>query len=88
MQQNEIEVGESNFINGVLAELLKNSQWIPKPKKLIKDFYFFSGHEFSGRVVAFGAGAEEHHSNIKIGDLVVAEQVLTCGKCRFCLKVA
>jgi hypothetical protein len=26
MQQNEIEVGESNFINGVLAELLKNSQ--------------------------------------------------------------
>ena len=56
--------------------------------KLIKKNYFFSGHEFSGRVVAFGAGAEELHSNVKIGDLVVAEQVLTCGKCRFCLKVA
>ena len=36
--------------------------------------------------MAFGPGAQDHHHNVKIGDLVVAEQVLTCGKCRYCLK--
>ena len=43
------------------------------------------GHEFSGKVVKLGPGAQDHH-NINIGDLVVAEQVLTCGKCKFCYK--
>lgn len=42
------------------------------------------GHEFSGYVVALGPGAEEHHG-VKEGDLVVAEQIIPCQKCRYCL---
>ena len=43
------------------------------------------GHEFSGRVVALGEGSKGHHG-VDIGDLVVAEQIVTCNNCRFCLK--
>ena len=41
------------------------------------------GHEFSGRVFSSGPGGLEHHC-VEIGDLVVAEQILTCNNCRFC----
>ena len=41
------------------------------------------GHEFACRVVALGDGAEEHHG-IKVGDRIIAEQILPCGKCKFC----
>ena len=43
------------------------------------------GHEFSGKVVKLGQDAGDHHQ-VQIGDLVTAEQVTTCGQCRFCLK--
>jgi L-iditol 2-dehydrogenase len=41
------------------------------------------GHEFFGTVVEIGEGAEEHFG-ISLGDLVIAEQIVPCGKCRFC----
>ncbi len=42
-----------------------------------------AGHEFAGHVVALGEGATERH-DVTIGDHVVAEQIIPCGKCRFC----
>ena len=41
------------------------------------------GHEFFGTVVEAGEGAEDHF-DVKIGDRVIAEQIVPCGKCRFC----
>ncbi len=41
------------------------------------------GHEFFGYVVEAGEGAEEHFG-VKVGDRVIAEQIVPCGKCRFC----
>ncbi|MFA6082309.1 MAG: alcohol dehydrogenase catalytic domain-containing protein [Patescibacteria group bacterium] len=38
------------------------------------------GHEFVGDIAKVGANV----SNIKIGDKVVAEHVIGCGKCRYC----
>ena len=42
-----------------------------------------AGHEFAGTVAALGEGAAERH-DVAIGDHVVAEQIIPCGKCRFC----
>lgn len=42
-----------------------------------------AGHEYAGRVVELGAGAAERH-NVKIGDRVVAEQIVPCNECRYC----
>lgn len=42
-----------------------------------------AGHEYAGRVVALGSGAGERH-NVKIGDHVIAEQLIPCNECRFC----
>ncbi|MDR2390173.1 MAG: alcohol dehydrogenase catalytic domain-containing protein [Planctomycetota bacterium] len=39
------------------------------------------GHEFIGRVVAVGAGVE----GVEIGGRMISEQVIPCGKCRYCL---
>ena len=41
------------------------------------------GHEFFGYVEALGEGAAEHFGVSK-GDRVIAEQIVPCGKCRFC----
>ena len=41
------------------------------------------GHEFFATVVAAGEGAEEHFG-VNVGDRVIAEQIVPCGKCRFC----
>lgn len=41
------------------------------------------GHEFFGTVVEAGPGAEEHFG-VSVGDRVIAEQIVPCGKCRFC----
>lgn len=38
------------------------------------------GHEFSGRVVACGAGVE----TLKVGDMVTAEEMIWCGRCIPC----
>lgn len=41
------------------------------------------GHEFVGEVVEVGAEAARRH-DMAPGDLVVAEQIVPCGKCRYC----
>jgi L-iditol 2-dehydrogenase len=41
------------------------------------------GHEFAGTAVALGEGAAERH-DVALGDHVIAEQIVPCGKCRFC----
>ncbi|HEW93053.1 MAG TPA: erythritol/L-threitol dehydrogenase [Thermotogaceae bacterium] len=41
------------------------------------------GHEFVGEVVALGENADEIH-NVEIGDMVVSEQIIPCGKCKHC----
>ncbi|MFC1735171.1 alcohol dehydrogenase catalytic domain-containing protein [Candidatus Hydrogenedentota bacterium] len=43
------------------------------------------GHEFVGEVVALGEGAEEKRG-LSIGDMAVAEQIVPCWKCRYCLR--
>ncbi len=42
-----------------------------------------AGHEYAGRVVALGEGADEKH-RVRVGDRVVAEQIVPCGECRYC----
>lgn len=42
-----------------------------------------AGHEYGGVVVALGDGASERHG-VKLGDRVVAEQIVPCNECRFC----
>jgi len=41
------------------------------------------GHEFYGYVDELGPGAAEHFG-VKIGDRVIAEQIVPCDRCRFC----
>lgn len=41
------------------------------------------GHEFSGKVVALGEGAQQKYG-LSLGDLVVSEQIVPCWECRFC----
>ncbi|HKW83948.1 MAG TPA: alcohol dehydrogenase catalytic domain-containing protein [Burkholderiaceae bacterium] len=41
------------------------------------------GHEFFGYVVEAGPGAEAHFG-VAVGDRVIAEQIVPCGKCRYC----
>lgn len=43
------------------------------------------GHEFTGEVIALGEGAAEKHG-VKIADRVVAEQIVPCEVCRYCLR--
>lgn len=40
------------------------------------------GHEFSGDVVAVG----KHVTNVRVGNRAVAEHVISCQKCYFCLR--
>jgi threonine dehydrogenase-like Zn-dependent dehydrogenase len=42
-----------------------------------------AGHEFAGIVAELGEGAAERHG-VALGDHVVAEQIIPCGRCRFC----
>lgn len=50
--------------------------WIQAP--------FIPGHEFYGQVVALGKEAKEKYG-LSLGDWAVSEQIVPCGKCRFCL---
>lgn len=47
-------------------------EWVKPP--------FIPGHEFLGRVVETGANVTEY----KYGDRITADQIVPCGKCRFC----
>ncbi len=42
------------------------------------------GHEFFGEVVELGQGSKEKY-NIEIGDWVIAEQIIPCMKCKYCI---
>jgi L-iditol 2-dehydrogenase len=41
------------------------------------------GHEFFGVVVEAGQNGEEHFG-VKVGERIIAEQIVPCEKCRFC----
>jgi L-iditol 2-dehydrogenase len=41
------------------------------------------GHEFFGYVDEIGPGAAEHFG-VKVGDRVIAEQIVPCDQCRYC----
>ena len=43
------------------------------------------GHEFTGEVAVLGEGAGERHK-VGVGDRVVAEQIVPCNACRYCLR--
>jgi len=60
---------------GVSAVKL-GKQWGPPNVKIIG----MAGHEFSGTVVKVGEGV----TNVKVGDRVVADTILRCGKCHYC----
>jgi len=51
--------------------------WIKPP--------FIPGHEFYGQVVALGANSKNKYK-LSLGDWVVSEQIIPCGKCWFCLE--
>ncbi|MBC7942854.1 MAG: alcohol dehydrogenase catalytic domain-containing protein [Chitinophagaceae bacterium] len=42
-----------------------------------------AGHEFFGHVVQAGPGALAHF-DVSLGQRVIAEQIVPCGKCRYC----
>jgi len=43
------------------------------------------GHEFFGEVVEMGKGAADKY-NLKIGDRVIAEQIIPCNRCKYCIE--
>jgi L-iditol 2-dehydrogenase len=43
------------------------------------------GHEFFGQVVELGDGSADKY-NIKIGDKVIAEQIIPCNQCKYCIE--
>lgn len=49
-----------------------HEKWVRPP--------FIPGHEFLGHVVEKGANVTEY----EIGDRIIADQIVPCGKCKFC----
>lgn len=41
---------------------------------------FIPGHEFFGRIVELGENVEDY----QLGDRIIADQIVPCGKCRYC----
>jgi erythritol/L-threitol dehydrogenase len=52
-----------------------NDPWVKAP--------VVAGHEFFGTVHEIGPGASEHF-DVKLGDRVIAEQIVPCNKCLYC----
>lgn len=68
-----------------LHEYVAGPIFIPvkEPHPISKDVApIIMGHEFSGRVVEVGEGV----TKVKVGDPVVVEPILRCGKCPACKK--
>ena len=57
------------------AAMFWNQPWVKAP--------VVAGHEFFGYVEELGPGADEHFG-VQKGDMVIAEQIVPCGKCRYC----
>ena len=51
------------------------SSWVKPP--------VVPGHEFFGYVIEAGEHGEEHFG-VRVGDRIIAEQIVPCDKCRFC----
>lgn len=69
---------------GVCAGDLKcfhgNSTWGDETHEMWVRPPFIPGHEFLGYIVQKGKNVTEY----EIGDRVIADQIVPCGKCRFC----
>ena len=57
--------------SNVLGDELQPS-WVKAP--------FIPGHEFFGRVAEVGENVKDY----KVGDRIIADQIVPCGECRFC----
>ena len=55
------------------ADVLGENPWVKPP--------VVPGHEFYGRIAALGEGAEGKY---RIGERVIAEQIVPCWECRYC----
>lgn len=51
-------------------------KWVDEPMTI--------GHEFCGTIVAIGDNAEKSR-DLHLGDFVIAEQIIPCMKCEYCL---
>ncbi|GIQ64965.1 galactitol-1-phosphate 5-dehydrogenase [Paenibacillus cisolokensis] len=71
-----IEVAYSGICGSELSGYLgKNS--LRKPPLIF-------GHEFSGRIAGLGEGVGDVRPELRIGDRVTANPLVTCGTCRYC----
>ncbi|MEA9391193.1 2,3-butanediol dehydrogenase [Acerihabitans sp. TG2] len=79
----KIKVAWTGICGSDLHEYLAGPIFIPvdHPHKISHDIApIVMGHEFSGEVVAVGAGV----SKFNVGDRVVVEPILSCGECEAC----
>ena len=84
------ECGEEDIIIktaacGICASDLKCQQgaamyWGDEKRSMVVHPPFIPGHEFYGTIVSVGKKVE----GFEVGELVVPEQIVPCGKCRFC----
>lgn len=69
---------------GICAGDLKcyqgNSTWGDETHKKWVRPPFMPGHEFLGHIVKMGINVSDY----KIGERIIAEQIVPCGKCKFC----
>ncbi|AKP46451.1 2,3-butanediol dehydrogenase [Bacillus smithii] len=79
----KIQVEWAGICGSDLHEYVAGPIFIPvkEPHPISKDVApIIMGHEFSGRVVEVGEGV----TKVKVGDPVVVEPILRCGKCPAC----
>ncbi|MEJ9211845.1 2,3-butanediol dehydrogenase [Bacillus smithii] len=79
----KIQVEWAGICGSDLHEYVAGPIFIPvkEPHPISKDVApVIMGHEFSGRVVEVGEGV----TKVKVGDPVVVEPILRCGKCPAC----
>jgi len=81
----KIEVAYAGICGSDLHEYVAGPIFVPvdAPHPVSKDIApIVMGHEFSGTVVEVGEGV----TKVKVGDQVVVEPILACGKCPACLQ--
>lgn len=81
----KIQVACTGICGSDLHEYVAGPIFIPvdKPHEVSKDVApIVMGHEFSGTVVEVGEGV----TSVQVGDQVVVEPILACGKCPACKK--